>query len=148
MEYKNNACKIKEQEESKLISTNNQLKNIKSNFILKICFNYISKRKLLEIIKYNKNIQKRINKDLTHYKEYSEKYTSIEIEIIPLKDKYSKFINIKEKDKEYYHIYFNDNKEKEIKRKNLNEDDKVTKINIIILSSDIIFLFIFRLQKY
>ena len=49
-----------------------------------------------------------------------------------MKDKYSKFINIKEKDKEYYHIYFNDNKEKEIKRKNLNEDDKVTKINIII----------------
>ena len=112
MEYKNNVSKIKEQEESKLINTNNQLKNIKSNLILKICFNYISKRKLLEIIKYNKNIQKRINKDLTHYKEYSEKYTSIEIEIIPMKDKYSKFINIKEKDKEYYHIYFNDNRKR------------------------------------
>ena len=56
----------------------------------------------------------------------------IEIEIIPTKDQYGKFININENDKLYYHIYFNDNKE-EIKNKYyIEEEDKVTKIKIII----------------
>ena len=66
------------------------------------------------------------------YKEYSETFTPIEIEIIPKKGKYGTFINIDENDKLYYHIYFNDNKE-EIKNKyKINEEDKVTKIKIII----------------
>ena len=43
-----------------------------------------------------------------------------------------KFINIDENDDLYYHIYFNDNNE-EIKNKyEINEEDKVTKIKIII----------------
>ena len=92
----------------------------------------MTERASLEIIKYNKNIQKRINIDINNYKEYSEKYSSIEIEIIPMKNKYGQFINIKGEDKEYYHIYFNDNKKKEIKRTSLNKKDKVSKINIII----------------
>ena len=33
--------------------------------------------------------------------------------------------------KKYFHIYFNDNKE-EIKKTELNKEDKVSKINIII----------------
>ena len=32
----------------------------------------------------------------------------------PMKVKYGEFINIKEEDKKYFHIYFNDNKNKEI----------------------------------
>ena len=67
-----------------------------------------------------------------NYKEYSETFTPIEIKIIPTKGKYGKFININENDKLYYHIYFNDNKE-EIKNKyEINEEDKITKIKIII----------------
>ena len=31
-----------------------------------------------------------------------------------MKGKYGKFININEEDKKYFHIYFNDNKKKEI----------------------------------
>jgi len=92
----------------------------------------MSKRKSLENIRYNKSIQKRINIDINNYREYSEKYSSIEIEIISIKNKYGKFINIEKEDKKYYHIYFNDNKEKEIKRKSLNKNDNVSKINIII----------------
>ena len=66
------------------------------------------------------------------YKEYSETYSSIEIEIIPKKGKYDKFNYIDENDKLYYHIYFNDDKE-EIKNKyEIEEKDKVTKIKIII----------------
>ena len=92
----------------------------------------MTKKKKLEIVKYNKKIQNRINLSVKDYKEYSETYSSIEIEIIPAKGEYGKFINIKENDKLYYHIYFNDNKE-EIKNKyEIKEEDKVTKIKIII----------------
>ena len=49
-----------------------------------------------------------------------------------MKNKYGEFINIKKEDEEYYHIYYNDNKEKEIKRTYFNENDKISKINIII----------------
>ena len=49
-----------------------------------------------------------------------------------MKDKYSEFIRINEEDKEHYHIYFNDNKENEIKSNSINENDNVSKIDIII----------------
>ena len=90
----------------------------------------IKRNKSLSIIKYNKKIQKRLNINIKDYKEYSEIYTSIEIEIIPIKNKYGRFINIKG-DKSYYHIYFNDDK-KEIKKYSINYDDKISKIKIII----------------
>ena len=62
-------------------------------------------------VKNNKNIKKRINICINDYKEYSEKYSSIEVEIKPVNNKSGRFINIKEEDKKYYHIYFNNNKE-------------------------------------
>ena len=105
------------------------------------------KKKKLEIVKYNKRIQNRLNLSIKDYKEYSETFTPIEIEIIPTNyNLYRIFININENDKLYYHIYFNDNKE-EIKNKHrikedlfgltkneyyIEEEDKVTKIKIII----------------
>ena len=49
-----------------------------------------------------------------------------------MKGVYGKFINIKEEDKKYFHIYFNDNKKKEIENTSLNKDDNVSKISIII----------------
>ena len=58
----------------------------------------------------------RINISIKDYKKCSELiYSSIEIEIKPVKNKYGKFINIDEGNEKYYHIYFNNNKE-EIKR--------------------------------
>ena len=131
MEHKDTQIKIKDQEKSKLIK-NNKLKNTKSNFILKKFFDYIYKRKSLEIIKYNKSIQKKMNININNYKEYSEIYSAIEIEIKPIKNECGTFINVGEYEKEYYHIYYNDNKKKGIKSTSLNEDDKVPKINIII----------------
>ena len=44
----------------------------------------------------------------------------------------SKFININENDKLYYHIYFNDNNEETKNKYFIREEDKVTKIKIII----------------
>ena len=89
---------------------------IKSDYFLQKLYDNMTKKKKLEIVKYNKKIQNRINLSIKNYKEYSVKFTPIEIEIIPTKGKYCEFININENDKLYYHIYFNDNKE-EIKNK-------------------------------
>ena len=105
---------------------------IKSRYILSKIYDKMTKKKKLEIVKYNKNIQNRLNLSVKDYKEYSETFTPIEIEIIPTKGKYCKYININENDKLYYHIYFNDNKE-EIKNKyEIIKKDKIKKIKIII----------------
>ena len=105
--------------------------NLKSNYFLEKVFNNLPKKKSLEMVKYNNNIKERLNLNMNDYKEYCEIYSSIEIEIKPVKDEYDKFININEKNKNYYHIYFNNNKE-EMKRNFLNKDDNVFKIDIII----------------
>ena len=73
--------KEKEQEQSKLINSDNLLKNLKSDYFIQKIFDYIHKRRTLKTIRYNKSIQKRINININHYKKYSEKYSSIEIEI-------------------------------------------------------------------
>ena len=73
--------------------------NIKSRYILSKIYNNMTIKKKLEIVNYNKKIQNRINLSIKNYKEYSETYTPIEIEIIPIKGKYSRFININEEDK-------------------------------------------------
>ena len=114
--------------ENQINTPNNILSNIKSNYILSKVYNNMTQKKSLKIVKYNKLIQNRLNISIKNYKEYYE----IEIDIIQCKDKYGKFININKNDKIYYHIYFNDNKE-EIKDKyEIKEEDKVTKIKIII----------------
>ena len=59
---------------------------IKSDYFLQKLYDNMPKKKKLEIVKYNKRIQNRLNLDVKDYKEYSETYSSIEIEIIPAKD--------------------------------------------------------------
>ena len=126
-----NASKEKNKE-NESAKPNPIIENIKSRYILSKIYNNMTMKKKLEIVKYNKKIQNRINLSVNDYKEYSETFTPIEIEIIPVEDKCGQFININKNDKLYYHIYFNDNKE-EIKNKyDINEEDKITKIRIII----------------
>ena len=106
--------------------------NIKSRYILSKIYNNMTKKKKLEIVKYNKRIQNRLNLSVKDYKEYSETFTPIEIEIMLTEDEFGRFININRNENIYFHIYFNDNK-KEIKNKyKIEEKDKVTKIKIII----------------
>ena len=109
---KSNKLLIKEKEKE-------VFEKINSKYILKIVFDNLENRKLLNIIKYNKYIKKRIGINIIHYKKYLE-HSSIEIEIKLANNKYGKFINF-EKDEKYYHIYFN-NKE-EIKRNYINKDE-------------------------
>ena len=112
----------KEQEQSKLINSD-KLQNLKSDYFIQKFFDYIQKRRTLKTIR---------NINIIHYKEYSEKYSSIEIEIKPMENKYGDFININKENEEYYHIYYNDNKNEQIKSTSLNENDKISKINIFI----------------
>ena len=105
--------------------------NIKSDYFLLLLFNNLEKRKIFNIIKYNKDIKKRINVDINDYKEYSENFSTIEIEIKPANNKVGKFINFKKEHKTYFHIFFNDNKE-EIKRNYIDEYEQINIIKIII----------------
>ena len=95
---------------SKVKEEKNQLKlagsyeNIKANYFLEKIFNYLKKGKTLNLVKYNKNIKKRINLNINDYKEYSEKYSSIEIEIKPVSKKYGNLLILKKK-KKYIIIY-------------------------------------------
>ena len=118
--------------ENEITKLNPIIENIKSRLILSKIIDNMPKKIKLEIVRYNKKMQNRLNLYIKDYKEYSETFTPIEIEIIPTKGKYGKFININENGELYYHIYFNDNKE-EIKNKyEIEEEDKITKIKIII----------------
>ena len=132
MKPKDTTSKVEEQRQSKLIVSNNKLKKLKCDYFIQKFFEYMSERKLLETIRYNKNIQKRININIYNYKAYFETKTSIELDIMPMKDKCGKFINIMEEDKKYFHIFFNDNRKKEIENTSLNIDNNVYKISIII----------------
>ena len=106
----------------------NILANIKSKLIFRKIFCNILEKKLLNIIRFNKNFQNKLNKNIIDYKK---RYLKIEIEIIPHKYSYGKFINIDKDNRQYYHIYFNDNKE-ETKINVIPENAKITKIKIII----------------
>ena len=104
------------------------IENIKSVYILKRIFANFHKKKLLQIIKYNKKVQNKLNISEKNYKQFND----IEIEITPKINEYGIFINIlNEKEKSYYHIYFNDGKE-EIKKNKFKKCDKIQKIKIII----------------
>ena len=119
--------KIKEN----IIKSKDLLKKFNSKYILQKVFDNLLKRKLLDIIKYNKTIKDRINLNVNDYKEYSEIYSLIEIEIKPVNNTYGKFINYNKENERYFHIYFDDNKE-EIKRNYLNENENIEIIKIII----------------
>ena len=61
MESKDTTSKVKEQEPSKSINSSNMLNNLKSDYFMRKLFEYMSKKKSLKTIKYNKNIQKRMD---------------------------------------------------------------------------------------
>ena len=116
----------------KQINKQNNLESVKSKYILELIFSHLQKNKYLEIIKYNKNAQNRLNINSNDFKEYFEIFTSIEIEITFVENQYGKYINIVNEDEEpYFHKYFNDNKI-EIDRNYTEEDDKISKIKIVI----------------
>ena len=89
--------------------------------------NYLPNKRFLNIIKYSKEMKKVLDVNINDYKKYLD---WIEIEIIPKKKSFGRFININNNEK-YYHIYFNDNKE-EAKQFTIMKEVKIDKIKVII----------------
>ena len=112
------------------MESKNILKNIKSKYCLMEIVNYLQQKRLLKLIKKNKNFQNELGIGINDYKKY---YEEIEIEIIPTNDKnYKKtFINIEKENQSYYHIYINDEKN-ECEKKYFNKDDNIKKLKIVI----------------
>ena len=123
---------ISEKNEYNQIKSRINLEKIKSHYILKIIFSYMNQKKSLELVNFNKKYQQRLNITIKNYKEYSELYSPIEIEINPAKNKYGKFININKNDELYFHIYLNTKEENNKTILDKDKDKNITKINIII----------------
>ena len=115
------------------MKTNFNFENLKSVYFLKKIFEYMKTNKYLTSVKYNKKLQKRLNLNINDFKDYSQLYSPIEIELNIVNNKYhnKQFINISDNKKEYFHIYFNESKD-EIKSNELIEDNKISRIKIII----------------
>ena len=109
-------------------NSKNILKDIKSKYILEYILSFIDKIKLLDMIKYNNEMKNILNIKLDDYITYSK----IIILIIPVKDNFGEFINIKNKEEEdYFHIYFNESllETKKISR-DINDNTSKIKIKI------------------
>ena len=87
------------------------LDKLKSIYILRIIFNSLFRNKMFDIMKYNKKLQKRLDLNINYYKELFQLYVPIEIELKPDDNQYGNFINISDKNKKYFHIYFDDSNE-------------------------------------
>ena len=109
---------------------NGTLKKVKSKYIIMKIFENLNQNRLLDIIHYNKNYQKLMNKKIF---DYQKAFSKIVIEIIPKEIVYGIFINniYCKSIKSNVKIYFNDDK-KEIKRESITKNDNVKKIRIII----------------
>ncbi len=106
--------------------------NIKSDFFILRIFDLMPKNISFSIFKYNKKLQERMKLTIKDFIDVYELYAPTKIEITLLQNTYGKFINVKENEKKYYHIYFNDDKEEFKNKYFINEEDKVSKIKIII----------------
>ena len=63
-------------------------RDVKSNFILKKIFGNLKKKRFLNIIRYNKEIQKRLDVNINDFKNECSK---IELEIIPIENNFGYF---------------------------------------------------------
>ena len=103
-------------------------KKIKSKLIIKKIFSLLPEYNLLKIIRHNKEIQDKLNKDIDDYK----KALISEILIIPKDKVYGQIINkIPRNSLQYFHFYLNDAKN-ELNRTYFTKEDNAKKIRIII----------------
>ena len=105
----------------------NLLKKIQSKYILKLVMENMKENIRLNLIKYNKSLQKKIDIKLKDYAEYSK---IVIIEIVPSKVlQKAYFINFEPEEKDYFKIYFDGKRRKE---NYITKKDNVSKIKIII----------------
>ena len=111
---------------------------IKSIFTLRIIFDHLNQKSKLQIVKLNKKLQADLNLSINDYKIFSKTFGKIKIIIFPSNERKtrSQIINYDEKNKNFYHIYFNDNLNEEIKRNYIEKKEEISKV-IIIIDSEI-----------
>ena len=100
--------------------------DIHSNYILKIIFHYLDKKTYCQIIRYNKNLQSKLNISIIDYKLLYKEYSKIELEIIPTQ----KFFSIDDiikmnHNKDFYHINYNYESDKKNKKKRFLKSIKI-----------------------
>jgi len=103
------------------------LEKIKNKNILKKIFRQLKEVSYLRILKYNKQLKKRLNISKSQYEGYYK--IELELKIYPMSFGNCRFINIKDKDKLFYHFYSG---KKEIKHNYITNKSKIRKIKIII----------------
>ena len=91
----------------------------------------LTKQRRMGLFFYNKRFQKIFDLSITDYISY---YNRVIIELTPLtelKEGENIFINYKEENKNYYHIYFNDSYI-EVNKRTIKNDENVKKIKVVI----------------
>lgn len=108
------------------------LKKVNSKYILQqIMKEYLDEKIYLKLVKYNKNLRRKLNIKKIDYINFSER---VIIDLYPrnrLDRGQHPFININENKRQYFHIYFDDNITEE-NRTYITENDRVNRIRIII----------------
>ena len=105
------------------------LNKIKNLYNLESIFQYLNESLKLKIIRHSKALQKKLKISIEDYKNYCE--IEIELKLIDNIEKDTDFINPEFRYANSLHIYFND-KLKDQKRIYVREDEKVSKIKIVI----------------
>ena len=57
------------------------LKKLNTQYFLKLVFSFMDERKMLKVVKYNKALQKIVDRNLINYRIYSNKYIIYESDI-------------------------------------------------------------------
>ena len=103
------------------------LNKIRSIYIIQKIFKNVEPTLFLKLIKCNKNLQKKLEITKGNYLYYN---LVIEIELIPTKKNNKAenvFVNINEKEKNFYQFYIN---KKRVKRNYFSNKEKISKIKI------------------
>ena len=106
-------------------------KKIKSRYILKYICGYVALKRLLELIKYNHSMKKLIDISNLDYEKFAQLFSTIKIDIIPVRYLYKNFINFSY-ERDFIHVFFNNNYKIEIDKCYLDYNEDIDIINIII----------------
>ena len=113
----------------------NNISSINSKYIVRfIIKEHLRKKCYFKLVRESKKLQNILDISLNDYKEYhTQRFYRTEMEIIPIEKietdiKYY-FIKMYE-NKDYYHIYFGNDKDTQIKRNYITYKDKINKITI------------------
>jgi len=124
----NSKSSLKQNNKSESPNKNiNLLRKINSKYILMQIFENIQTKSQLKMVKYNKELQNRLEINANNFKEFCRIEIEIELDSVG-----GSFINPWNIDRSYLHIYFNDKTEEQKAFFPYTYDKNIFKIKIII----------------